>query len=437
MTLIYYDQRMRKEGYDIDRMMDAAGLNASAASVAAVAGESMSQAGKFVEAEVQPGVRFSTQAGWCAAIVVVCAGSFEGTHLAVAAPTPPPPPPSAGRWQDASLEDYRKHLVALGGLTLACAKARDVKTCDPLLVGLDDRVPLGATGERRLVRYGWLRVLFSRAEESDEAQQAPKAAKRVQTSEDRVRPKPRTTSQLLQDAETRLQSDLARAIAPPAATPDHAAERNTMQKVLAEREFRGLKQPDERDSFMERVNRWLNHLFDSVDKLRTRSAWIGRALIWGFLLAVSVGLAWALLQLERRWRIRLLPDINGPAPDAASAREWQLWMADAREAARIGLWREGIHFLYWAVISRLESKRLWPADRARTPREYLALVSPDDGRKPGLGTLTQTFERTWYGGRVPGESDYRRMEELAGKLIAGTGSAEPSTRTDAAAEGAP
>ncbi len=101
-----------------------------------------------------------------------------------------------------------------------------------------------------------------------------------------------------------------------------------------------------------------------------------------------MGLAWGLMQNERRWRIRLLPENNGPAPDAASARDWQLWMADAREAAAHGLWREAIHFLYWAVISRLESKRLWPADRARTPREYLALVAPDDPRKPGLASLT-------------------------------------------------
>jgi hypothetical protein len=36
-TLIYYDQRIRKEGYDIERMMDAAGLNARAPDAAAVA----------------------------------------------------------------------------------------------------------------------------------------------------------------------------------------------------------------------------------------------------------------------------------------------------------------------------------------------------------------------------------------------------------------
>ena len=43
-----------------------------------------------------------------------------------------------GRWQDASVEDYRKHLVTLQSLTEVCAKARDVKTCDPTLVGPDE-----------------------------------------------------------------------------------------------------------------------------------------------------------------------------------------------------------------------------------------------------------------------------------------------------------
>ena len=65
-----------------------------------------------------------------------------------------------------------------------------------------------------------------------------------------------------------------------------------------------------------------------------------------------------------------------------------------------GQWREAIHFLYWASIARLESRRLWPADRARTPREYLALLAGTDPRKTNLTALTRSFERTWYGGRA-------------------------------------
>jgi hypothetical protein len=125
------------------------------------------------------------------------------------------------------------------------------------------------------------------------------------------------------------------------------------------------------------------------------------------------------MKLERRWRIRLVPE-SGPGAGAASARDWQLWLADARRAAAAGLWREAIHFVYWAAISRLEAKRLWPADRARTPREYLALVAPEDPRRTRLATLTGSFERVWYGGRAAAESDYRKAEELAAGLISGT-----------------
>jgi len=333
-----------------------------------------------------------------------------------------------GRWQDASLEEYRNHLVTLQALTRACAKGRDVKSCDPTMVGPDDRVPASASGkaERRIVRYGWLRILFSHAEEPDKAQQAPGTKKPANPQEDSARPQQATTSQLLEDAIARLASDLEQAKGVPASAPAHDLERNGMNQVLAGREFRDLKQPTGRDTALEKLGGWLNRFFANVDKLRSRSRWVGRALIWGFFLAVGTGLAWGLMRMERRWRIRLVPMNDRPAPDAASARDWQLWLADARKAAGEGLWREAIHFVYWAAISRLESKRLWPADRARTPREYLALMAPEDPRRDGLAALTRSFERTWYGGRLAGEADYRAAEALAGDLISG-GSGANST----------
>ena len=64
------------------------------------------------------------------------------------------PAKPVGRWQDASREDYHNHLIVLKALTQTCAKGRDVKSCDPTLVGPDDRIPLGASAnpERRIVR---------------------------------------------------------------------------------------------------------------------------------------------------------------------------------------------------------------------------------------------------------------------------------------------
>jgi hypothetical protein len=350
---------------------------------------------------------------------LVCA--FASIALLVAAqarassPIPVTPAPAAGRWHDASLDEYRKHLLALTTLVGDCAKARDLKTCDPTLVGPDDRVPLGdsAHAERRLVRYGWLRVLLSKAEDKDadepEAKQAP--------PEESARPLQPTTTELLKNAEARLGQEISRIGAQTAAAPAHDHARDEMKQVLAGRDFRNLEEVSARDTVLEKVGNWLNKVFESAAKFTPRSAWVGRAIVWGFVLAVCVGLVWRLMQLERRWRIRLSPEKDGPAAGAASAREWQLWLEDARKAAAVGQWREAIHFVYWAAISRLESRRLWPADKARTPREYLALVSAEDPRKAGLATLTGSFERIWYGGRAAAESDYKKAEQLATRLI--------------------
>lgn len=347
----------------------------------------------------------------CGAIALMC--------LAGAAQLPTPhATQSAGRWRDATPDEYKQHLAQLSAIVDACSKARDLKTCDPMLVGPDDRVPLSnqSNAEKRLIRYGWLRVLISKAEEPD--QPAPKPPKRHDQDADTL-PAPPSISQLLRDAEQRLKNDLAQVDRLNANPMPHAEERSVMQQVLAGRDFRGLEQTSVRDSVLEKVGDWLNHLIERATRLQARSRWIGRAVVIGFMVAVCVGLVWALIQLERKWRVRLVPEAPRPAPDAASARDWQLWLEDARKAAAAGLWREAIHFVYWAAISRLESRRMWPADRARTPREYLALVAHEDPRRSNLARLTGSFERTWYGGRPAGESDYRAAEQIAKALIAG------------------
>ena len=328
-------------------------------------------------------------------------------------------PASNGR--EATLVEYRQHLVELNAVVEACA---------PSLVGQDDRVPLSNTpnAERRMVRYDWLRALLTQAQEKDEAKDKPPAKPQVKPVvgseqapvEEPTRPPKPTTSELLtQDI---AQADAASA-APPVAAVDHAQERDAMKQVLSGRDFRNLEAPTARDSALEKLGGWLNGLFASFGKLQAKVAWLGPVLVWGFVLAVCVGLVWGLMQLERRWRIRLVPLSDGPAAGAASARDWQLYLQDARRAAAAGQWREAIHFVYWASISRLESKRLWPADRARTPREYLSLVAAEDPRRAGLSSLTGSFERTWYGGRAAGESDYVQAEKLADGLISGKSAA--------------
>ena len=379
-------------------------------------------------AEEEAGVTF-VRRPWAAAAISM----LLLVAVASSAQTPAPPPAQVTvRFHDVSIDGYRQHLSTLLSLLDVCAKARNLKSCDPMLVGPDDRVPIvsGSQTEQRLVRYGWLRLLFSKAEDPDEQpSKSPPALQDEGAVQDHS-----PTSQLLKSAKTRLQGDLAQSYAPVATAPAYTQQRAIMQQVLAGPDFRNLQKATVRDSALEKFGNWLKHLFESAANLKARSAWVGRVLVWGFVLGVCIALVYSLLRLERRWRVRLTPDIDRPAPGAASARDWQLWLEDARRAAASGLWREAIHFVYWAAISRLESRRLWPADRARTPREYLALVAPEDPRQPGISQLTRSFERFWYGGRAAAESDYKIAESVANTLISG-GAAPHSNDTSAIPEG--
>ncbi len=351
----------------------------------------------------------------------LAACGFARAHAQPASSAAPPASASRG----ASLDEYRQHLQALAAIVDACAKARDTKTCDPTLVGPDDRVPVteDAHSKRRLISYDWLRALLLRAQLTDQPAEKPDATAQALPNLSGVRPPKPTTSQLLKDADARLTRDQAQAGGAANAMPAHSEEREELVKVLAGREFRNLDEPSPRDTILEKIGNAINRFFYRVASFSAKSRWIGRVAVWGFVIAACVGLIWGLLQLERRWRIRLVPEQSAPAPDAASARDWQLWLEDARRAADERKWREAIHSVYWAAISRLESKRLWPADRARTPREYLALVAPGDSRRPGLASLTGSFERIWYGGRAASERDYRASEKLATSLIDGGASA--------------
>jgi hypothetical protein len=354
----------------------------------------------------------------CVSLAAAMAGAQDGNTPMLQA--------TSVQLHEASVGEYRQHLLALETLLETCTKARDVKSCDPVLVGPDDRITIVISGktESRLIRYDWLRALFSKAETPDEKPTKPGAAKDGGKKNPVASAGEPATSELLKDAKARLEHDLKQLQAPAEPIPNYAQERAVMREVLAGKDFRNLKQATVQDSVLEKLGNWLNRFFANVANLKARSAWVGRLIVWGFVLGVCTALVYLLLRMERRWRVRLTPDVNDlPAPGAASARDWQLWLEDARKASASGEWREAIHFLYWAAISRLESRKLWPADRARTPREYLALVAREDSRRPGLSQLTSAFERFWYGGHAASEGDYKSAESLATALIHGAGPA--------------
>lgn len=322
-------------------------------------------------------------------------------------------------WRDVSLAEYRQHLEDLDVLVSSCQAAQAKKdaaqmssACNPEQVGPDNRVhwQAGAAAETREVRYDWLRAALGFASKKDHPAQ-PMAL----TLGAGAKTPPPSADSLLAQAHQRLQQDAKQAEDPQQAGTDYANERKALNAILAERAYRGVTEVSPRERFLEWFYNLLDKFLASLVRLGSRAPWIAWALRGLLLAAIATAFIWLLIRIERRARVKLVPD-EVPAPGAPSARDWQLWYQDAADMAAKHRWREAIHFLYWASIALLESRRLWPADRARTPREYLALLAASDSRKPSLAELTRSFERTWYGGREANALDFHEALELVRAL---------------------
>jgi hypothetical protein len=329
-------------------------------------------------------------------------------------------PPSSAGWRDVTLPEYQQHLADLDSIVAACQQQRShtantqssFPACDSAQIGPDNRVHLSSlpASVSREVRYDWLRSVLAQAEKKGDANKKT-IFDAISTSKD----KPASVNDLLTAAHQRLQDDLKQAQGQAEASPGYVAERKSLNTILSQRAYQGVTQQSGMGRFREWIINILDKLFSGLVRFGSQAPWIVWLLRILLLVGIGTALAWFLLRIERRSSVRLIPDVE-PAPGAPSAREWQLWLRDAQAMAAKGQWREAIHFLYWASISRLESKRLWPADRARTPREYLSLLAGTDPRKPNLATLTRSFERTWYGGRAAEASDFNAAVEQAAAL---------------------
>jgi len=371
---------------------------------------------------------------------LLLAAVLSAYPLAAATPASELPTPSPVQ-SAVSLNDYRSKLQSLDQIVASCQRATIPANCQSDQVGPDLQLSLPA-GVRQ-IRFAWLRDLLNRAAKGQAAKEKPakstdasslsgsppgSGAKPGAPTQAQLKPEftPPTLIQQLEDARQRLATDSRSAAQQQAAASFKAAanpagstsrERQTLAQILAAKEYHpAVAGPSLRQRLLEKIGNWLDRILGGLQRAGFRSKWIGRAAEIGFIILLCVALAWLFIRLERQGRLSAASIGSGPASDAASARDWQLWLEDARTAASQGAWRDAIHLLYWASISRLESNGLWPADRARTPREYLALVSPENAQRTGLDKLTHSFERTWYGGRPAAEADFRNAEQFAAEL---------------------
>lgn len=378
-------------------------------------------------------------------------------------PTAAAPQLSQAAANTVSLAAYQARLQSLDQLVVSCQRATTPANCQSEQVGPDLKLAL-PSGPRE-IRFAWLRELLDSAGKgsadkdsaakgsADTAQavkdaanaktakaQAPKSDNRQQSPPPRHRPEfhPPTLAQQLEDARRRLAQDDRSAaqlavqssgqVSDKASSqlpgklaanpiPESSPERQTLARILAAKEYHAaVDRPSLMHQLLEKIGNWLDMVIAKLKQAGFRSRWVGLAAEIAFVLLICLALAWFLIRLERQGRLGATGFRPEAAAGAASARDWQLWLEDAGKAASQGAWRDAIHFLYWASISRLESGGLWPADRARTPREYLALLDGQSTQRTELAALTRSFERTWYAGRPAVQADFAQAEQVAAKL---------------------
>jgi hypothetical protein len=186
-----------------------------------------------------------------------------------------------------------------------------------------------------------------------------------------------------------LRADLDAYEAPPRPA---AAERRRLDGILARPEFGGVRGPTWFDRLKQRVLEYLANFLVGVWGSSSFPT-IANIVVWALVgLAVLVTGFWIYRSLRRTSAAEaLVPDVL-----PVSAKAWSVWLAEARQAAAAGEWRDAVRLAYWSGISWLESARVWPPDRARTPREYLRLLPAESAHRPALSSLTRTFELAWY-----------------------------------------
>jgi len=187
-----------------------------------------------------------------------------------------------------------------------------------------------------------------------------------------------------------------------------------LQEILQRREFRRVSGEDAMAVLKEWVFQLVIWALSRILKDPVQAVLAAKIFAWSACLIAAAFVLWKLC----RWAIRKRP--LGPPreaiPSSSSVENWRNWLNEARAAVARGELREAVHAGYWAVISQLETSMPWRVDRARTPREYLALVGQADPARPLLAEITRDFEVVWYGNRVPSaqewESFLTRVEQI-------------------------
>ena len=300
-----------------------------------------------------------------------------------------------GAAKDLTTDQYRHHVQQLRQIVAGCQSSLDEQHCRASLVGPDDSIVL--SDRRRMGQYDWLRdVLDDSGRSSKEAEKEAEAKK------------------TLEAADQRLGSELSLTAGGNAARTVASKAQVELRSVLAASEFSSLSEPSPWSKVFRRLFAWLTRKLSAASGNGMSPALL-RTLVYGSMLCCITLLAWWFARQVRQQRLTLKDRLH-EQEHAVTAVDWQIRLEQAQALAAEGEWREAVHQVYWAAISRLEASGSWPVDRARTPREYLHLLPAAGEKREALLLLTRSFELIWYGQRKAQQADFERARSLLDRL---------------------
>lgn len=199
-----------------------------------------------------------------------------------------------------------------------------------------------------------------------------------------------------------------------AASQDQRAQ---LERILARHEYL----PEEKKESA--LRKWVNRFWDKLSSLLSRlfggrspsagsysggTVSIFRIVMTLILLASA---SFGLVKLVRRWQRKHKDDkddsvrevLGEELADDVTAAEL---LTKAHELARQGDFRSAIRRAYIALLCELEQRGKVRLHRAKTNRDYLDELKPEQLLYPTFSVMTGAFEHVWYGHELATESEY-------------------------------
>ncbi len=193
-------------------------------------------------------------------------------------------------------------------------------------------------------------------------------------------------------------------------------QRARLESILERREY--LPEEKKESAIYKRLNNLLKQTVIFLVRIfgggNSRVGSSGSGSIAGFRIAIILVLlaaaSFGLVKLLRRRRNRgdkkdddVREVFGEELPDDITADEL---LANANKLARDGDFRSAIRRAYIALLCELEQRGKVRLHRAKTNRDYLDEVKPEQSLYPTFSVMTGAFEHVWYGRESATESEF-------------------------------